>query len=256
MSLNRHSSAAVGAVALAAALWSATPSAQAVRPPVPKDLAHQIACGPQAAFAPPVISVRVAGGQDRGKALFGTGDAVILTGGKAQGIKVGQEYFVRRIVADRFTDVLSGGVLPQSLHTAGWVRVVEVQPNASIAIISDACDGVIEGDYLDAYTPPAAAPTPGPMGDPDYAHPGRLVLGDERRQLGGPGALMVIDRGTDHGVHNGQRLTVFRETTGGTSAVFRVAEAWVVRVSAETSLIIVETSNDALYVGDRVAFHR
>ena len=40
-------------------------------------------------------------------------------------------------------------------------------------------------------------------------------MADERRQSGYPGMLMLIDRGTDQDVRAGQRLTIFRQTTGG-----------------------------------------
>ena len=44
------------------------------------------------------------------------------------------------------------------------------------------------------------------------AHPGRLILGAERRQIGGAGDFMVLDRGSDHGLRQGQQLTIFRRT--------------------------------------------
>ena len=51
-------------------------------------------------------------------------------------------------------------------------------------------------------------------------------------------------------------MTVFRETKGGSAPIIRVAEAWVVSVNPETSLIRVDTARDAVYVGDAVALHR
>jgi hypothetical protein len=82
------------------------------------------------------------------------------------------------------------------------------------------------------------------------------LLGDDRRQMGATGDLMVFDRGSDHGVRNGQRLTIFRETVGGAGPVARVGEATAMIVSPETTVIRIDRSTDAIYVGDLIAIHR
>lgn len=243
--------------ALAACVWSvpAVVDARAAQAPlVVRDVTVEVACAPQAAFVPPVASVRIVGGQDTRKRLFGTNEAVVLNAGTAQGLRVGQEYYVRRVVADRFTVVQTDGVRPLSIHTAGRVRVVDTAAEASIAVITTACDGVEDGDYLEPFTPPALPPTASPSGEADYANPGHLILADDRRQIGGAGSMMVLNRGSDHGVRAGQRLTIFRATGG--EPVFRVGDAVVIRTSPQTALIRIDTSKDAVYVGDSVAIHR
>jgi hypothetical protein len=221
-----------------------------------RDVALEIACGAQAAIEAPAPLVRVAGGQEKGKTLFATGEAIILTGGSAQGLSVGQEYFVRRLVPDRFAKTISDGVQPRSVHTAGWIRVVDVQPASAIATVTHACDGLMDGDYLEPFTMPAL-PAAGPAtGEPDYRNAGHVILGDERRQVGGPGSLMVIDRGSDHGLRAGQWLTIFRQTQGASAPIFRVGEMQVITVHPETSLVKIQSSKDAVYVGDQVAIHR
>jgi hypothetical protein len=243
--------------ALAACVWSVpavVDAGVAQASPVVRDVTVEIACAPQAAFVAPVAAVRIAGGEDRRKRLFGTNDAVVLNAGTAQGLRVGQEYYVRRVVDDRFTVVQADGVRPLSIHTAGRVRVVDTATQASIAVITTACDGVLDGDYLEPFTPPALPLTASALGEADYANPGHLILGDDRRQIGGAGSMMVLNRGSDHGVRPGQRLTIFRETGGG--PVFRVGQAVVITTSPETALIRIDSSKDAVYVGDLVAIHR
>jgi hypothetical protein len=83
-----------------------------------------------------------------------------------------------------------------------------------------------------------------------------LIQADDRRQIGAAGSLMVLDRGTDHGLKPGQRLTVYRETIGGKGPVSQVAEATALVVNAETALVRIDSSRDAVYVGDLVALHR
>ena len=122
---------------LAAALLAAVPSSLfAQTAPASggaRDLSREVACGAQVAFTPPVASVTVAGGEDRGKELFATGDALVLRGGTSQGLRVGQEFFVRRVVVDRFAQPMSGGIHPLTVHTTGWIRVVDVQASSAIA---------------------------------------------------------------------------------------------------------------------------
>ncbi len=179
----------------------------------------------------------------------------MIKAGTTQGIKVGQDYFVRRVVDDRFVRAAGDKVSPSSIHTAGWVRIVDVESNSAIATVIRSCDGIQEGDYLEPFVKPTV-PETATTGEPDFANPGHLVLGDERRQMGAPGDLMVLDRGSDHGLHAGQRLTIFRPTGDGTGPIARIAEATAVVVSAETAMIRIDKTSDAVAVGDLVAIHR
>lgn len=251
------------AVALLVASWlpaaalSRGPQAlaQSPRPPVVRDFAGELACGASAAAAPPTAAIRIAPGREHGKALFGPGDPIIVLAGTAQGIRAGQEYFVRRVIADRFTQTRSDGMPTLSIHTAGWVMIVETSTDAAIATVTRACDAMQEGDYLEPFVLPSL-PSPRAAGEPDYAHPGHVILGDDRRQMGAPGDLMVFDRGSDHGLHVGQGLTIFRTTAGGTGPVARIGEAIALIVSPETAVMRIEKTTDSIYVGDLVAIHR
>lgn len=221
-----------------------------------RDYAGELACGARATARPPAAVVRIAPGREHGKALFGPGDPIIVRGGTNQGIRVGQDYFVRRVTADRFTEPGSDGVPTISIHTAGWVRIVEARENAAIATITRPCGAMEEGDYLEPFELPVVPPDAVGAGEPDYANPGRLLLGDDRRQMGATGDLMVFDRGSDHGLRNGQRITIFRQTSGGEGPVIRVGEAIAMIVSPETTVVRIVKTSDAIYVGDLMAIHR
>jgi len=232
---------------------AATASAQE-RPLATRNVPADQLCGAQATLAVPASPLKIAGGAEPMKELFSPGDSVTITGGSAQGVLAGQRFVVRRIVKDRFAHPTLGEQ-PRSVHTAGWITVVETQTDISIARITEACDGINTGDYLEPMVvPTASADLVG--GEPDYARPARLVLGDERRQAGGAGSLLVMDRGTDHGLRAGQRLTVFRQTLDGKGPVAKVGDAVIVTTHPETSLIRIIASSDAVYVGDLIAIHR
>lgn len=221
-----------------------------------RDYASELACGAQAVGMPPDMSIRVGEGRERGKALFGPTDMLVIKAGTAQGVKVGQEYYVRRIVPDRFVAAAGDNVPRSSIHTAGWVRIEDAQADNAIATVIKACDAIEEGDYLELFTRPQVPATPAAAGEPDFGNPGHLVLGDERRQMGAAGDLMVVDRGSDHGLRIGQHLTIFRTTGGGSGPIARIAEATVMVVSSETSTIRIDKTSDAVNVGDLVAIHR
>jgi hypothetical protein len=244
-------------VVAALALSVASPAlvAQSVaRPPVIRDISRELACGPEAVVLPPVPSIRVIASQEPGKRLFGSGETVIVSGGSTQGVRVGQEYFIKRVVKDQFAMPLAG-FIPVSISTAARIRIVDVESDLAFGTIFDACDGVLDGDYLAPYIRPVV-PVVEAAGEPDYANAGVIVLGSERRQIGAAGSMMVLDRGTDHGVRPGQRATVFRATLGGAGPVVRVGEATAVVVRQDTSVVRIENSRDAVYVGDRVALRK
>ncbi|HXG55355.1 MAG TPA: hypothetical protein VNJ03_08265 [Vicinamibacterales bacterium] len=213
-------------------------------------------CGAEAALVAPAATVRISRGAERMKTLFGPGDAVIVSAGSAQGIRAGQRYVVRRVIDDRFAH-RSAGARTLSIHTAGWITILETQADVSVAAVSEACDGVTEGDYLEPM-PTATPASIGGMvgGDADYARPAHIILGDERRQMGSAGDLLVMDRGTDHGLRTGQKLTIFRETMNGKGPVVTVGEAVIVTTHPETSLFRILASREAVYVGDLIAIHR
>jgi len=67
---------------------------------------------------------------------------------------------------------------------------------------------------------------------------------------------MLINRGSDHGVRAGQSLTIFRPTMNGTGPLQDVGVATVLAVRPQTSLMRIDSSRDAVYVGDLAALHR
>ena len=83
------------------------------------------------------------------------------------------------------------------------------------------------------------------------------MLGDERRQMGATGDFMVLDRGSDHGLRAGQRLTIFRQTAGGMGPIARRRRRRPrMLVSAETRGPHRHVDATRCYVGDLVAIHR
>lgn len=216
------------------------------------NISERIACAPMSLPAPPVAGIRVLGGYVQSRRMFGPGEPLIISAGSQQGIQKGQRYYVRRYVQDRFSPAT---LLLHSIHTAGWITIVDVKDTLAVGTVTHACDGVTEGDYLEPYTD-AVVPTAALPGAPDFAHPGVIVMADEKRQMGYPGLVMIVNRGSDHDVRAGQGLTVYRETLGGGGPLLTLGTATVLSVRQQTSLIRIDAARDAIFLGDLVAIHR
>ena len=241
---------------LATAIAAAAASPAVAQPLAPVEVtgaAREIACGPRAAVAPPEPGLIVTGAAAGGRMIFGPGDIVALNAGSAHGLKPGDEFFTRRTIVDRY-EARSRTPSPVAIHTTGWLRVVEVRTDRASAAVVHACDAIEEGDYLEPFAVPDV-PVTAAGAQADFEHPARVLFGDEGRQMGSAGAFMMLDRGRAQGLAAGQRLTVFRAPFDG-GPIERVAEATVIVVGEEFATIRIDSSRDAVYVGDRAAVHR
>ena len=252
----RTFSVAASALAFASLLPAAVSTqAPVTRPAAAQGIPLEQLCGPRATLTRPEAKIRIAAGSERTKIGYGPSEYVVINAGTSQGVRAGQRFLVRRVVQDQFA-VEAIGEKSYSIHTAGWVTIVDAQEESAIAVISEACDAVVIDDYLEPFVIPGPAPAPPVVTQPDWARPARVILGDERRQLGGEGTIMVMDRGSDHGLRVGQPLTIFRQTMEGRGPNQTLGDALIVEVHPETSLIRIMRSREAIEVGDLIAIHR
>lgn len=220
------------------------------------DLREQMSCAPLGLPAPPVAGVRVIGGPVHTRLMFGPGDELIVSAGTLQGVQKGQMFFVRRLITDPSISQPKEGAL-YGIHTAGVIKIVDAKETMAVATVSQACEGLLIGDYVEPYVepvPPSAASAL--SGAPDYEHPARIMLADELRQTGYPGLVMLMNRGSDDGVRAGQTLTIYRETLNGLGPILQLGHGTVLSVNPRSAMMRIDSSRDALYVGDLVAIHR
>jgi hypothetical protein len=245
-----------GAVALAAGLLAAgaaTAAAQEMpKGPAARDV-EAIACAPRGVTAAPAPLATVTGGVEMNHALFGAGDKIVVGDIGAEGLTVGATYYIRRVAKPSVQGTEEEHWL--NLHTLGWAKVDEIDGGQAVATIVYSCDATETGDFLAPFEVPTV-PTPiADSGQPDFDNAATVLFGTNRRSVAGESGLVVIDRGSDHGIKPGQTLTVFRrEEPGGRVQV--IGEGVVQLVTPESATIRLTKSMQPVYRGDLAAPHK
>jgi len=245
------------AAAVIAGLLASTVALRAQRAPaspqtgLPPDILA-LACAPAGAHGQPDSALRVTGGQDAfTRRNYGPGDLITINAGTANGIRVGQEFFVRRIQTDRDYEI--SGVAPTTIHTAGWVRVWAVEDGMSLVTVTHACDAIEVGDYLDPFRLPEAVVPNANKPKAARDHYARVMSGVDLRSTFGRGDFFTINRGTQDGIKAGAQFVVYRDKKEAKNFLFELGEAVAVNVGAGVSTLQVTLSRDAFRAGDYVA---
>ena len=218
-------------------------------------LAHAIACSPPPSLdAAPPHALRIIGSQDTTpRNLFGDRDLLVIGGGTAAGVQLGQQFFIRR------TMTFGGNEISRGAKTLGWLRVVAVNESTAIACVDEVCGGIILDDYLVPFVPPeipASAESNDMTGQPDFTTLGRIVVGNEDRSSLGAGEFALIDWGKTQGVLPGARFAIYRNVGVNGLPLVSVGEGIVISMGANLALTRVTRARDAVFSGDLVAFRR
>ncbi len=183
-----------------------------------------------------------------GAELYVRNEEVVIDGGTAEHLTVG-----RNLVARREFRVPGDSQGATGEHTAGVVQIVSASEHASVGVVVYACDELMQGDWLASFAPePIRAAEP--AGTPAFDDAAKILYGDAGQIVGAPGRLMVIDRGRNHGIQPGQRLTLFRRSSGSRRSV--VGDAVVVAVRFESATIRIVQATDVIEFGDWAAPQR
>jgi len=185
--------------------------------------------------------------QEPGRTIYAKGDEIVVDAGSADGIEVGRNLVVRRHyrAENRSADT-------RGEQTTGLVQIASVGERKSTAVVVHACSEVMQGDYLASFNPEVRR-KPEPFGLPAFGDAIRILFSDAGHMLGAPRRLMVIDRGSAHGMQAGQRLTLFRDDPRHIAPPFVIGEAVVVAVKTWSATIRVEHATDAIWDGDWAA---
>ena len=220
-------------------------------------MAAAAACAPLEGPVPPASEgLRILGAQDTiARYLYGLDDLVVVNGGTQAGVQLNQEYFIRRGYA--FGPPARSAEGLRTIHTAGSLRIVAVNDTTSIARIQSVCDGVMAGDYLEPFAPPAliADDEPGTAATLDFSSLGRVKFGDEERTLGAPGDFMLVDSG-GAALAPGVRVAVYRDLRIAGLPLAAIGEGVIVSVENGTPLMRISSARDAIQSGDYVVRYK
>jgi hypothetical protein len=182
--------------------------------------------------------------------LYAKDDELLIDGGTLNGLEVGRNFVVRRTYrANRDHDAMTAE------HTAGVLQIVAAGERASMGVVVYACDELMRGDLLAEFKPEAIR-APEPAGIPAYDEAAKILFADVGQLLGVPRRLMVIDRGSDHDLRVGQRLTLFRRKIQSPGTPSIVGDAVVVALRIDSATIRVESVSDVISFGDWAAPQR
>ena len=213
-----------------------------------------LACAPRLAPAEATPTGLVVGAPDVPlRQMFGQGDAVVLSAGRAEGVSVGTQFFTQRVQALSSPELRARGA--RLLLTSGWVRAVEVDKHSALAVVEHTCADVRRGDQLAPFQRPAAVSIP-PAGTADHGAPATVLFGRDGRSLSGAGQFLVIDQGADAQIALGQRLTFVRAAPGLQGPVTELGEAVAVLVDSTSATIQLVHTRSAVRSGDLAAVQR
>ena len=205
---------------LIVSLSTLTARAQSYTPPFPNDV---YCSGIVTTDSVPQSTFVVTGEQSGTRLTYVLGDVIYINKGSDQGAKVGDEFSLVRPVSDsldqqwtkwQFDIFKRMGTL---WADEGRVKVVEVLPKTSVAVIDHMCDSVQRGDIAVPFTEQPAV-TLKPAGQFDrFASPNgkslaMVIAGKAFRNELGNNDIMYVNLGNAQGVHVGDYFRIFRYT--------------------------------------------
>jgi hypothetical protein len=165
----------------------------------------------------------ISGEQSSYKIIFSRGDLLYVNRGQQQGVKLGDVYSIVRPSKDPANEWFYGqdkvakrmGVLYRDL---GQVRIVNVQPETSIAEIIFSCDYMQRGDvarpFVERPAPPYKDATKFDIFAPASGKPvGTIVDSYDWHQAIGAGITTYVTIGASKGVKTGDYVRFFRYQT-------------------------------------------
>ena len=165
----------------------------------------------------------ISGEQSSYKIIFSRGDNVYVNRGAQQGVKIGDIYSIVRPAHDAANEWFYGqnkltkqmGVLYRDL---GQIRIVNVQPETSVAEVLFSCDYMQRGDvarpFVERPAPPYKDASKFDIFAPVNGKPvGTIVSAYDWNQAFGAGITAYVNIGASKGVKVGDYLRFFRYQT-------------------------------------------
>jgi hypothetical protein len=171
----------------------------------------------------PRQTIVITGEESGSRLTYQVGDMVYLNKGSDQGAKVGDEYSIIRPVEDSLQEEWTKWQFDifRRMGTLwadeGRVKIVELQPKTSVAVVEHMCDMVQRGDVAVPFTdePPLTLKPAGQFDrflPPDGKALAMVIVGKNFRNQLGNSDVAYVNLGNGQGVHVGEYFRIFRYT--------------------------------------------
>ncbi|HXA55954.1 MAG TPA: FlgT C-terminal domain-containing protein [Candidatus Acidoferrum sp.] len=154
---------------------------------------------------------------------YTVGQMIYINKGADDGVKAGDEFSVVRPVVDSLReqwtkwqfDILKR--MGTEWADEGRVKVVELQPKTSVAVIEYMCDMIQRGDIALPFTEQPTLPLK-PLGQfdrfapPDGKALAMVMVGKNHRNQLGDNDVVYVNLGNAQGIHVGEYFRIFRYT--------------------------------------------
>lgn len=187
---------------------------------------------------------------------FSTGDIVYLSGGEAEGVKAGQEFFVTLPVR-KLRHPITRATLGLVMRQLGRVKVLCTQEHTSTAEVVASCDAIPIGAWITPYEPypvPMAILTP-PLqrcDRPSEGTKGTVIYARDDAESFAADHMVLIDLGEAEQVEPGTIFTIFRDNKVEGAPRLLLGELAVLVAGDHWATAKVLSSTGPLHVGDRI----
>jgi hypothetical protein len=190
------------------------------------------------------------------QANYSTGDIVFLSGGEAEGVKAGQEYFITLPVR-KVRHPHTNAVLGTLIRYLGHLRVLCTQDHSATAEVLASCDAIPLGATLKPYEPipiPMVVLTaPLTRCDPESTKPrGTVIYTRDDINSFGQDHMVMIDLGDADQVSPGSVCTLFRENPIAGAPRILLGEIAILTSGEHWATGKIVRSTAPMHVGDRV----
>jgi LysM repeat protein len=187
---------------------------------------------------------------------YSTNDIIYISGGEAEGVKAGQDYFVVQS-AGQLHHPATGAVLGTVMRYLGQARVLCTQDHTATAEITASCDAIPIGAQLKPFDPipiPMTVLTaPVTRCDPSSTKAtGYIVYVKDDVVAFGEDTVVLIDLGDADQVAPGTQCVIFRENPVAGAPRLLLGEAAVLTTGNHWATAKVIRSYSQMHLGDRV----
>lgn len=190
------------------------------------------------------------------QAGYATGDIVFISGGDAEGVRAGDEFFL--VLPDGVVShPATGAKLGTVMRFLGHLRVLCTQEHSATAEILSACDAVPLGTKLKPFEPipiPMAPKTsPASLCEASSGKPrGFIVYAKDRVESLGQDHMVLVDLGEADDVQPGTFVTIYRENAVPGLPRILLGQGAALLTGSHWATVKLLVTDGPVYVGDRV----